>query len=240
MSLETTVCTWKHKHDVNDAVVFGGDLAATGSSPATWSSGAFSTQRACALAVGDYLELDFTLDAKANGDGVAVGLSMWDRSQNFTDILACWSWGTDQHLKVFEDGVQRFDQGVITLPMSCRIIYDAGVLTFRSNSGTDTLRHTSTKTVAQVYSEMLRGLSVDASFLGTSGKFHATLKGGTSATPEIAMDGSTGRLGTAYIQPQGMVMENYNQQMLRELVAVGFPTGAHPRPTEGKIWPRNR
>lgn len=240
MTLETVAPTWRHKYTVDDTIVFGGDLAANGSSPASWASGAFSRQRACALAIGDYLELDFTLDAKTNGHGIAVGLSVFDPDRLYTSMVASWVWDTDQTFKARESGAQKYTAGVIVLPMSARIIYNAGVLTFRSNAGVDTLRWTSTRPVDSIYDDMLRGLCIDAAFYGTSGKFHATLKGGTTSSPEIPMDGSTGRLGLAAFDAQGVVMETHNQSMLREFQAQGLPPPATPRPTEGKIWPRNK
>lgn len=238
MTLETIAVTWRSKFNVDDSVVFGGDLAANGSATGSYANGAFSKQRASSLVSSDYIELDFTFDAKSNGHGVAVGLAVNDPDQGFALMDAAFVWDTDQHLKVYEQGSLRSDIGVITLPMSCRIIYNAGVLTWRSNAGVDTLRFTSARSVAAIQTVMVQGLSVDASFNNTSGKFHATLKGGTSSTPEIAMDGSTGRLGlqSLYVAPASLIAPQIS--LLHTLSATGFPSGK-PRPVEGKIWPRN-
>jgi hypothetical protein len=239
MTLETVAPTWKHKHNVDETIVFGGDLGANGSAASSWTNGAYSIQRACALALGDYIELDFTFDAKSNGHGIAVGLSVKDPDQDRLTSTIVWEWGTDQVLRGYENGSLAFSVGVITLPMSARIIYNAGVLTMRSNAGSDVLRFTSARAVDLIYADMFAGLSIDCSFFGTSGKMHATLKGGTSSTPVIAMDGSTGRLGVSTIQVPTTDMSSYRTFGTRVISAEGFPPlNLHPRPTEGKIWPR--
>jgi hypothetical protein len=241
MTLEVVSPTWRSKTNVDDTVVFGGDLAANGSATASYANGAFSKERACALASTDYIELDFTFDAKTNGHGIAVGVAVNNPDNNFTLMDAAFVWDTDQHLKVFEQGSQRADIGVITLPMSCRIIYNAGALTWRSNAGVDTLRFTSLRTTAQILAIMVQGLNVDASFNNTSGKFHATLKGGTSSTPEIAMDDSTGRLGLQTLYAPSAAFVQPDISLLRTFEVTGFPpANPNPRPTVGKIWPRNK
>jgi hypothetical protein len=240
--LDTKAVTWKSKITVDDTVNFGGDLAATGSSPANWLSGAQSIYRTAALTATDYLELDFTFDAKTSGHGISVGLSPIYKAPgapSAANMAAAWVWDTDNHFKVYEGNTLRIDIGVITLPMSARIIYNAGVLTWRSNAGADTLRFTSVRTVDQVVNEMMDGLQIVAFFFNTSGKFHATLKGGDASTPEVGLVGAgTGRLGIPSLEPHGMDMSSYNKAIFRQLSAEGFPSG-RVRPTEGKIWPRN-
>lgn len=241
--LDIIAVTWKSKITVDDTVNFGGDLAATGSSPASWSSGAQSIQRTAALAATDYLELDFTFDAKTNGHGIMVGLAtqyVAPGTPPLAAMAAGWWWHTDQHLIAFGAGEVNTDIGVITLPMSARIIYNAGVLTWRSNAGVDTLRKTGSRTTDVIIKEMKDGLQVIVHFFNTSGKVHVTLKGGDASTPEVALSGvGTGRLGVPALDPQGMDMTPYNLAMFRNLSAEGFPPpNPHPRPIEGKIWPR--
>jgi len=241
--LDTKACTWKGKITVDDTINFGGDLAATGSSPASWSSGGQSVQRVAALAPTDYLEIDFTFDAHTAGHGILVGLASQyvpPSAPPVTAIDAAWVWDTDNHLKAQEPSSASTDIGVITLPMSCRIIYDAGVLTWRSNAGVDTLRKTTSRTVSQIYNVMQAGLQVIVLFNNTSGKVHVTLKGGDASTPEVGWTtGGTGRLGLPFLDPAGMDMRSYNRAIFRTLDPQGFPPpDPHPRPTEGKIWPR--
>lgn len=241
--LDTTAVTWKSKITVDDTVNFGGDLAATGASPASWSSGAQSIQRTAALLSSDYLELDFTFDAKTNGHGIMVGLApqyVAPGTPPLAAIVAGWWWHTDQHLIAFGTGETNTDIGVIGLPMSARIIYNAGTLTWRSNAGVDTLRKTGTRTTAAVVKEMMDGLQVIVHFFNTSGKVHVTLKGGDASTPEVPLSGvGTGRLGTPSFDPHGMDMTPYNLAAFRQFSAQGFPPpNPNPRPTEGKIWPR--
>lgn len=235
MSLETTVATWRHKVLVDDTVVFGGDLAGTGA-----ICGGFSRQRAHALVPAtDRIELDLVFDSKTNGNTIIVGLAISDSatfSQANSD--ASWQWGFDQHLGAFEASSLRADVGVVAAPMAARIIYEAGVLTWRSGNGADVLRFTSARSSGAIQTVMLQGLSIDVTFLGTGGSVHATLKAGDSAAPEIAMDGSTGRLGLFELVVDQEAMVAQHAYFNKFFEVTGFPSGK-PRPTEGKIWPRN-
>ena len=151
--LDTATATWKSKITVDDTVNFGGDLAATGSSPASWSSGAQSIMRVAALAPTDYLELDFTVDARTAGHGLMVGFApsyLAPASPSPAGLAASIWWDTDNTLKAFEGASLRASQAGLTLPMSCRIIYNAGVLTWRRNSGSDILFFTSARTVNEI------------------------------------------------------------------------------------------
>lgn len=239
MTLNVLAPTWKFKTLVDDTVNFGGDLAATGSSPLSWSSGAYSNERVFAILATDYLELDLTFDAKSNGHGISVGLSAFYPGlvQNSANWEAHWCWNDTQQLIAFEQSVARYTQAGVTLPMSCRIVWDAGTLKFYSNAGVDTLRYTSLRSVATLLDAMKTGLSAMVTFYGTSGKVHVTLKGGTSVTPEVGGT-STGRIGTQLMQASGILMPSLGIQLQRTLQIAVFPPSAHPRPTEGKIWPR--
>lgn len=227
--MDALVATWQNKVNVTDTSVFGGDLAAAGTAPNSWSSGAFSKERAGGDLI-DYLELDFTFDSPLTaGHGVAVGLCLQDPGQVFPSSAweSAWVWNTDNTLEAYEGGNKRYDSGVATtLPMSCRIIYNAGVLTFRSNAGSDILRFTSARTVAELTSIMRAGLNIKALFWGTSGSFHATLKATTTAPVSIGYPAYF----TQVLRPCPWVS--------RSVFAQGFPT-RKSRPTEGKIWPRN-
>jgi len=240
MPLETIAPTWRHKLKVDDTFVFGGDLKADPTAGALGTSGAFSKERVAAIGTTDYLELDFTFDAKANGDAIWVGLSSVDADHGATMDAAAIEWRTDQLLRFYEANNPVALIGPVTLPMSCRIVYDAGVLKFYSNAGVDTLRHTTVQSAATITAFMVKGFCVDAAFVGTSGAFHATLKGGTAVTPEIPFDGSTGRMVDEIpIFAEGVLMESYQANLFRNIVPEGFPPPiAHPRPTVGKIWPR--
>lgn len=238
MTLNTLAPTWKFKTLVDDTVIFGGDLAATGSSPNAWSSGAYSQQRAFLIDTTDYLELDLTFDAKTNGHGISVGLSNFYPGLvvNSANWDANWVFATDQTLTAYEQGSLRYTAGA-SLPMSCRIIYNAGVLTFRSNAGSDILRYTSLRTVAAIRDVMRIGLSVMVVFWGTSGKLHLTLKGGDSSSPEVAGT-STGRIGTQVTEAR-VLMPSLGLTQTRTLEIGGlWPYNPHPRPQAGKIWPR--
>ncbi len=232
--MDALVCTWQNKVTVDDTFHFGGDLKATGSSPGTWSSGAFSIERAGGDLV-DYIELDFTFDAALTlGHGVAVGLCAQDPGQSAVNASwdSAWVWNTDGTLEAYDGGGKVYDStSVIGLPMSARIIYNAGVLTWRSNAGSDTLRATSARTVAALNAIMRRGLQVKAAFLGTSGAFHATLKATTTAPVSIGAV-------TPYVKT---TFENLSSFAVRTPMAAGFPPpNPNPRPTEGKLWPRNK
>lgn len=229
--MQSVAVSWKNKVNADDTVNFGGDLAATAGAPLSWSSGASSVERAVG---GNYVELDFTFDAKSSGHGIFVGLGTADPDQGITSILMGWQWDGSQVLTVQESGSQKSSAGVVALPMSCRIIIDltAGTCTYRKNAGSDVLQYTSTLTAAQLRALVEQGLVVDASFFGTSGKFHATLK---------ADDGHIGAVthelfdNVLYASGQGLYV-------LRS-TAFSFGVDAtppKPRPTSGKVLPRLR
>lgn len=234
--MDTLAPTWQNKTNVSDAIVFGGDLAATGGASSSWANGAFSKER-----VGgefcDYIELDFTFDADltAGPNGAIVGLCPTDPGD--IDVNGAWDtawkWNTDDTLEAYEAGGKVYDSGVATnLPMSCRIIYDgqAGTETFRSNAGADTLRYTSLRTAAQIWAIIKKGLGLRVTFWGTAGKVHCTLKANTSTPSSI---GSLTYEAVFTLQQSGLYA-------IRSPVATGMPSGGNPRPTAGKIWPRKR
>ena len=227
--MQTVAPTWKHKVNADDTVVFGGDLAATAGAPLSYSSGASSVERAVG---GNYVELDFTFDAKSSGHAIFVGLGTGDPDQNINSISMGWQWDGSQILTVQESGSQKSSAGVVSLPMSCRIILDltAGTCTYRKNAGSDVLQYTSTLTPAQLRALVEQGLIVDASFYGTSGKFHATLKAddGHIGTPtrQIFDD-------TEYVNNEGLYV------LRTPVFSLGVESTTKVRPTEGKLWPRN-
>ena len=221
--------TWKNKVNASDAVVFGGDIAATAGAPASYSSGASSVERAVG---GNYVELDFTFDAKTNGHAIFVGLGLSDPDTNINSMLMAWQWDGSQILTVQEAGSQKSSAGVIALPMSCRIIVDltAGTCTYRKNSGADVLQFTSAYTLTQLRAFVEQGLVVDVSFFNTSGKIHATLKAddGHIAAPtnEVVDD-------AWYVGNEGLYLPRTPE--------FSFGVDAQPpkpRPAEGKAWPR--
>lgn len=227
--MQSVAPTYKNKVNVVDTVVFGGDIGASGSAPASWTSGASSVERA---AGGNYVELDFTFDAKTAGHGIVCGLSDTDPSQSDATVYYSWKWDTTGNLLVVENNVVKSNVGAISLPMSCRIIFDAvaGTLTYRKNSGSDVLQYTSLLTAAQVRAAIEQGLIVDTSFYNTSGKLHATLKADNA---HIAAPTFETVEGVTYVSNEG-------HSILR-VPQFSFGVDAappKPRPTSGKIWPR--
>jgi hypothetical protein len=242
--LDTNPCAWKNKVNATDTFVFGGDIAAGAGNPASWSGGAQSIHRVAALAATDYLELDFTYDARSAGHGIGIGFAsqyIAPVSPSPAALAASIWWDTDNTLKAYEGGSLRNSQAGLAIPLSCRIIYNAGVLTWRRNAGSDILFFTSARTTDQIMAEMVQGLQVMVFFFNNSGQLHVTLKGGDADTPEVGFTPpGTGRLGIPTLTAEGFDMTSYNRAMFRNLNAVGFPESTNPRPTVGKIWPRKR